>query len=42
MLQFFLMVGAIVAVLVLGVYNLKDPWDIWTDAERGGRLIFFE
>lgn len=41
-LQFFLMLGAVLLVIVLGILNLNNPLDIWYAAERGERLIFFK
>lgn len=42
MVQFVLMVGAIVSVLILGVLSLDSPSRILQDADDGGRLILFE
>lgn len=41
-LQFFLMLGAVVLVIGLGILNLNNPLDIWYAAERSERLIFFK
>lgn len=41
-IQFVLMVGAIIAVIVVGILRLNHPSDIFSISNDGGRLILFE
>ncbi|XP_055541915.1 sodium-coupled monocarboxylate transporter 1-like isoform X1 [Wyeomyia smithii] len=41
-LQFVLMVGATLVIIVLGVINVGGISEVWAAADRGGRLIFFD
>lgn len=41
-IQFILMVGAIIAVIVVGILRLNHPSDIFSISNDGGRLILFE
>jgi len=36
------MIGAILAVIILGTISVGSFWDVWDKSERGGRLIFFK
>uniref|UniRef100_A0A182NTY1 Sodium/solute symporter n=1 Tax=Anopheles dirus TaxID=7168 RepID=A0A182NTY1_9DIPT len=40
-LQFVLMIGACIAVIVLGIYSVGGFMEVWKAADRGERLIFF-
>lgn len=41
-LQFILMLGAIICVIVLGLDTTGGIMNVWHSADRGGRLIFFK
>lgn len=41
-IQFFMMFGAVFAVIILGFLNLQNPTELLQIAERGERLIWFE
>lgn len=41
-LQFLIMMAAIIAVIFLGMAKAGGWVNVWTKAEEGGRLIFFE
>lgn len=40
--QFILMLGAIISVIVLGLNTTGGFMNVWNTADRGGRLIFFK
>lgn len=40
--QFVLMIGAVFAVIFMGILNLDRPTDLFSIADEGGRLILFE
>uniref|UniRef100_A0A182QV60 Sodium/solute symporter n=1 Tax=Anopheles farauti TaxID=69004 RepID=A0A182QV60_9DIPT len=40
-LQFVLMIGACIAVIVLGIYSVGGFMEVWEAASRGQRLVFF-
>lgn len=40
--QFVLMIGAVFAVIILGIIKNKYPMDIFSIADDGGRMILFE
>lgn len=40
--QLLLMLGAIFAIIVLGLSDVGGFWEVWRIAERGERLVFFE
>nr|XP_019536046.2 sodium-coupled monocarboxylate transporter 1-like [Aedes albopictus]XP_029708665.1 sodium-coupled monocarboxylate transporter 1-like [Aedes albopictus] len=39
-LQFILMIGAMLAIIFLGIASVGGFIDVWEAAERGGRLVF--
>lgn len=41
-LQFLLMIGGLVCVIVLGLTEIGGIEHVWTTADAGGRLIFFK
>lgn len=41
-LQFVLMIGACIAVIVLGISSVGGFMEVWEAADRGKRLIFFK
>ncbi|XP_038107357.1 sodium-coupled monocarboxylate transporter 1 [Culex quinquefasciatus] len=40
--QLLLMLGAIFAIIVLGLSDVGGFWEVWRIAERGERLVFFD
>lgn len=41
-LQFLLMIGGLVCVIVLGLTEIGGIEHVWATADAGGRLIFFK
>lgn len=41
-IQFLLMLVAIFAIIALGLIDIGGVSEVWTRAQRGGRLIWFE
>lgn len=41
-LQFLLMIGGLVCVIVLGLTDVGGIQHVWAKADAGGRLIFFK
>lgn len=41
-LQFILMIGGLVCVIILGLTSTGGIVNVWETAEDGGRLIFFK
>lgn len=41
-LQFLLMIGGLVCVIILGLISTGGFFHVWETAENGGRLIFFK
>lgn len=41
-IQFMLMLAAIIVIILLGTNNVGGFTNVWSAAERGGRLIMFK
>jgi solute carrier family 5 (sodium-coupled monocarboxylate transporter), member 8/12 len=41
-LQFILMIGGLVCVIILGLTSTGGFMNVWETADAGGRLIFFK